>query len=126
MNHLQISSAKNQRKLEKTASVYDDGYLRVEHKNYYSACGSEKLKLTRAEFRLISILTQSAEQYVPVEVIWRHLWTEPKPLNTKSLRVYICGIRQKLISSKKSFREKCLGKNGRSRKLSKILRKATP
>jgi len=82
--------------LEKAESVYDDGYLRVEHENYYAACGGEKLKLARAEFRLISILTQSSDRYVPAEVIWRHLWAEPKPLNTKSLRVFICGIRRRL------------------------------
>lgn len=96
MNQLETSPAEKRRKLKKAASVYDDGYLRVEHKNYYAAIGGERLKLARADFRLISVLTQNPDQHVPAKVIWRHLWTEPKPLNTKSLRVFICGIRRRL------------------------------
>ena len=30
--------------------IYDDGFLRVEHKNYYVACGGNPLKLLRTEF----------------------------------------------------------------------------
>ena len=51
--------------------VYDDGYLRVEHKNYYVACAGTPLKLPRTEFG-------------------------DKPLNTESLHVYIYRLRAKL------------------------------
>ena len=30
--------------------IYDDGFLRVEHKNYYVACGGSPIKLPRTEF----------------------------------------------------------------------------
>lgn len=100
MNKLETPAPKNRRKSKKAEnvaeSVYDDGYLRVEHQNYYAAIGGERLKLARADFRFISVLTQNPHCYVPTEIIWRHLWTESKPLNTKSLRVIICGIRRRL------------------------------
>lgn len=100
MNQLQAPALKSRRKSKKAESVaesvYDDGYLRVEHQNYYAAIGGERLKLARADFRLISVLTQNTDGYVSAETIWRHLWTEPKPLNTKSLRVIVCGIRRRL------------------------------
>jgi hypothetical protein len=27
--------------------VYDDGYLRIEHKNYYLSCGGQSIRLSR-------------------------------------------------------------------------------
>jgi len=44
--------------------VYDDGYLRVEHKNYYVACGGQSLKLPRTEFLILSRLSRSPERIV--------------------------------------------------------------
>lgn len=96
MRQPRTTVAEDRRKLKKAESVFDDGYLRVEHENYYVAIGGERLKLARAEFQLISILTREKDCYVPAEIVWRNLWNEPKPLNAKSLRVIICGIRRRL------------------------------
>lgn len=96
MNRLETTATRNRKKPQSAEGVYDDGYLRVEHQNHYAAIGGTRLKLARAEFRLLSILTQSGERYVPAEAVWRQLWDEPKPLNAKSLRVFICGIRRRL------------------------------
>lgn len=97
MNQSQITSAAEDRRKSRVAeSVYDDGYLRVEYENYYVAVGGERIKLSRADFRFISILARNADRYVSAEVVWRNLWNEPKPLNGKSLRVLICGIRRRL------------------------------
>lgn len=96
MNHSQTSATRNPQKSSPAESVYDDGYLRVEYDSFYVAVGGRKLKLGRTEFQLISILTRERDRYIPAETIWRHLWTENKPLNSKSLRVFIHNIRRRL------------------------------
>ena len=76
--------------------VYDDGYLRVEHENYYVVCGGQRLTLTRAEFLLISRLTYEPERVVPLEELWSHVWGASKPLNVQSLHVYMYRLRRVL------------------------------
>ena len=76
--------------------VYDDGYLRVEHKNYYVACGGQSLKLARAEFLILSRLAQSPERIVTALDLWQYAWGNEKPLNSESLHVYVYRLRNKL------------------------------
>ena len=83
--------------------VYDDGYLRVEHKNYYIACAGEAIRLPRTEFLIISRLARSAERIVPAEDLWRYAWGADKPLNSESLHVYIYRLRNKLLPYKLSI-----------------------
>ena len=78
--------------------VYDDGYLRVEHKNYYVACAGESLKLPRTEFLIFSRLARSPERIVTAEDLWEYAWGNNKPLNTESLHVYIYRLRNKLLT----------------------------
>ena len=44
--------------------IYDDGFLRVEHKNYYVACGGSPIKLPRTEFLIFSRLTRTPNRIV--------------------------------------------------------------
>ena len=81
---------------EEIQDVYDDGYLRVEHKYYYVACGGECVRLPRTEFLILSRLARSMERTVSVEELWRGAWGASKPLNTESLHVYIYRIRNQL------------------------------
>ena len=76
--------------------VYDDGYLRVEHKNYYVACGGQALKLPRTEFLILSRLARSPERIVTAEDLWEYAWGNDKPVNMESLHVYIYRLRNKL------------------------------
>ena len=76
--------------------VYDDGYLRLEHKSYYMACGGEPVRLPRTEFLIVSRLTRTPERIVSAEELWRYAWGNDKPLNTESLHVYIYRLRAKL------------------------------
>lgn len=76
--------------------VYDDGYLRVEHENFYLACGGEPLYLPRVEFLLMSRLARSINRVVRSEELWRAAWEDSKPLNSASLHVYIHRLRTKL------------------------------
>lgn len=78
------------------AEVYDDGYLRIEHHNYYVACGGRVLQLPLKEFLIISRLAQSAERIVPARVIWQHAWGDRFEFNSESLHVHIYRLRRKL------------------------------
>jgi two-component system alkaline phosphatase synthesis response regulator PhoP len=85
------------------ADVYDDGYLRVEHKNYYVACGGRALKLPRTEFLILSRLARSPERIVTAEELWEYAWGSDKPVNMESLHVYIYRLRNKLSASEISI-----------------------
>lgn len=76
--------------------VYDDGFLRVEHKNYYAACGGQAIKLPRTEFLIFSRLTRTPDRIVTAEDLWSSVWGTDKPLNSESLHVYIYRLRAKL------------------------------
>jgi len=78
------------------SDVYDDGYLRVEHANYYIACGSESLRLPLKEFLIISRLVRNIERLVLSEEIWSYAWGERAPFNAQSLHVHIYRLRQRL------------------------------
>jgi DNA-binding response OmpR family regulator len=81
---------------ESDAGVYDDGYLRVEHDNYYVTCGGEPLRFRRAEFLLLSRLARNMERIVKAEELWRHAWGDSKPYNAESLHVHVYRLRAKL------------------------------
>ena len=79
-----------------TEAVYDDGYLHIEHQNYYLTCGGQPVYLPRVEFLLVSRLARSIERVVTSDDLWRAAWGEQKPLNCGSLHVYIHRLRNKL------------------------------
>ena len=76
--------------------VYDDGFLRVEHKNYYVACGGSPIKLPRTEFLIFSRLVRTPNRIVMTNDLWGSVWGKDKPLNSESLHVYIYRLRAKL------------------------------
>ena len=76
--------------------IYDDGFLRVEHKNYYVVCGGSPIKLPRTEFLIFSRLTRTPNRIVASDELWNAVWATNKPLNTESLHVYIYRLRAKL------------------------------
>ena len=80
-----------------TDDVYDDGYLRVEHKSYYVSCSGNPIKLPRTEFLIFSRLVRSPERIVTAVDLWEYAWGNSKPLNTESLHVYIYRLRNKLL-----------------------------
>lgn len=90
------SSGSSAPMVEKDEDVYDDGFLRVEHKNYYAACGGHAIKLPRTEFLIFSRLTRTPDRIVTAEDLWSSVWGSNKPLNSESLHVYIYRLRAKL------------------------------
>lgn len=79
-----------------SADVYDDGYLRIEHDNYYVACAGDSILLPRKEFLIISRLARTPGRIVPSEEIWRAVWGAHVPVNNESLHVHIYRLRRKL------------------------------
>lgn len=75
---------------------YDDGYLRIEHFNYYISCGGKQVSLNRIEFLVASILALHPNCFVAKNEIWNYIWSESKPLNQKSLKVTIHHLRRRL------------------------------
>ena len=100
MSAAQMTPGERQGENQTTEDVYYDGYLRVEHKNYYIACAGQPIRLPRTEFLIISRLARSPERIVPAEDLWQYAWGIDKPLNSESLHVYIYRLRNKLLPYK--------------------------
>ncbi|HEU4714630.1 MAG TPA: helix-turn-helix domain-containing protein [Pyrinomonadaceae bacterium] len=94
LNQISIAELKGESPLPD--DVFDDGFLRVEHRNYYVACGGKPLKLPRTEFLIFSRLTRTPDRIVTAEDLWASVWGSDKPLNSESLHVYIYRLRAKL------------------------------
>lgn len=76
--------------------VYDDGYLRIEHENYYISCGGRSIQLPQKEFLILSRLALNPGRTIPSEQIWQHAWGVQTSFNARSLRVHIHRLRRKL------------------------------
>lgn len=83
--------------------VFDDGYLRVEHQNYYVACDGHSIRLPRTEFLILSRLARSPERIVAAAELWEYAWGSDKPVNMESLHVYIYRLRNKLPAGRLSI-----------------------
>ncbi len=103
MSMTEVTLAERQSQTQAAEDVYDDGYLRVEHKNYYVTCGGQSLKLPRTEFLILSRLARSPERIVTAEELWEYAWGGDKPVNMESLHVYIYRLRNKLNTCKISI-----------------------
>jgi two-component system alkaline phosphatase synthesis response regulator PhoP len=96
MSMTNVALAERQAQPQVTDDIYDDGYLRIEHQNYYVACNGQSLRLPRTEFLILSRLARTPERIVKSEELWEYAWGGDKPLNTESLHVYIYRLRNKL------------------------------
>jgi DNA-binding response OmpR family regulator len=94
LNEMSIVERKGEAQLAE--DIFDDGFLRVEHRNYYVACGGTPLKLPRTEFLIFSRLARTPNRIVTAEDLWSSVWGGDKPLNSESLHVYIYRLRAKL------------------------------
>lgn len=83
-------------KVTEVTETYDDGYLRIEHDNYYLAFGGQSVMLARKEFLIISRLARTPGRIVTLEELWRAAWGDVQPLNSESLHVHIYRLRRKL------------------------------
>lgn len=86
----------NQTRIIQTNEIYDDGFLRVEHRFFYVTCNDTSLSLGRSEFLILSKLVRNIDRYISSQAIWSYIWNETKPLNQESLKVMICKLRRQL------------------------------
>jgi len=77
-----------------TNAVYDDGYLRIEYDNYFVSCNGQRVKMPRAEFMILSRLSEVPNRIVSYEELWNYVWGDSKPMSVESLKVYIYQLRQ--------------------------------
>jgi len=82
---------------EQTVNVYDDGYLRIEHDNFYVSCAGKRVSLPLKEFLIFSRLARNVERVITSQEIWRSAWGNDAPYNSLSLRVHIHRLRRTLI-----------------------------
>jgi two-component system phosphate regulon response regulator PhoB len=87
----------NQTGNDQTLNVYDDGYLRIEHDNFYVSCAGKHVALPLKEFLIFSRLARNVERVITSKEIWRSAWGSEAPYNSLSLRVHIHRLRRTLI-----------------------------
>ena len=99
MSLQELTRVEQENLIHTAEDIYDDGFLRVEHKNYYVACGGSPLKLPRTEFLIFSRLARTPNRIVTTDDLWSSVWAGNKPLNTESLHVYIYRLRAYVAKS---------------------------
>lgn len=97
------NSTTRRRRGQSPAAVYDDGYLRLEHDNYYVSCGGQSINLPRTEFLILSRLVRTPGRIVTTAELWEYVWGTAKPVNAESLHVYIYRLRNKFADCRLSI-----------------------
>ncbi|HKQ74188.1 MAG TPA: helix-turn-helix domain-containing protein [Blastocatellia bacterium] len=98
MSHETVTNYPEPELSDHAGDVYDDGYLRVEHHNFYVSCGGQPLyHLSRREFLILSRLARAAGRPVTKERIWAFVWGDAVAFNASNFRVHIANLRRKLV-----------------------------
>ena len=87
---------RNNQQLPKKRPAYDDGRLLIDLDNHRVEVRGESVKLTRTEFRLLSILLRKVGRVVTHEDLIREVWGTEKEASLGSLKLYIHYLRQKI------------------------------
>ncbi|HKO62050.1 MAG TPA: winged helix-turn-helix domain-containing protein [Pyrinomonadaceae bacterium] len=98
-----IQGPSTRRTRPRSDSVYDDGYLRIEHENYYVSCGGQTVNLARTEFLVLSRLARTPGRIVGNAELWEYVWGTGKPVNAESIHVYIYRLRNKFANCRLSI-----------------------
>jgi len=77
-------------------AIYDDSALRIDYPDFAVACHGQKIKLTRKEFALLSILSRNKGRVVPREQLLDQVWGLEYYGEARTLDVHISGLRKKL------------------------------
>ena len=87
---------RNSQQLPKKRPAYDDGRLLIDLDNHRVEVRGKPVKLTRTEFRLLSILLRKVGRVVTHEDLIREVWGTEKEASLGSLKLYIHYLRQKI------------------------------
>jgi DNA-binding response OmpR family regulator len=77
--HSSVVDHLNQTGNDQTLNVYDDGYLRIEHDNFYVSCAGKHVALPLKEFLIFSRLARNVERVITSQEIWRSAWGGEAP-----------------------------------------------
>ena len=86
----------NNRYVQALPPTYDDGRLLIDLDNRRVEVAGKPIKLTRTEFRLLSILLRKAGHVVTHEDLIREIWGTEKESGLGSLKLYVHYLRQKI------------------------------
>ena len=75
---------------------YDDGRLKIDYGDFTVTCSSQRVRLTRKEFALLSILSRNKGRVVPREQLLDEVWGLEYYGEARTLDVHISGLRKKL------------------------------
>lgn len=87
---------RNSQPLPKKRPAYNDGRLLIDLDNHRVELRGKPVKLTRTEFRLLSILLRKVGRVVTHEDLIREIWGTEKEASLGSLKLYIHYLRQKI------------------------------
>jgi DNA-binding response OmpR family regulator len=87
---------RNNQQIPGKPPTYDDGKLLIDLDNRRVELDSQPVKLTRTEFRLLSILLHRVGRVVTHEDLIREVWGTEKETSLGSLKLYIHYLRQKI------------------------------
>jgi len=91
--------------------VYDDGYLRIEHPNYYLTCNGQPVYLPRVEFLLVSRLALNRTRGACGRSLARRLGRQQAPELRQPARIHPSPAKQIAASSPAN---RCVGERGLS------------
>lgn len=75
---------------------YDDGRLKIDYADFTVTCSGQRVRLTRKEFALLSILSRNKGRVVPREQLLDEVWGLEYYGEARTLDVHISGLRKKL------------------------------
>jgi two-component system KDP operon response regulator KdpE len=87
---------RNNQHIPSKPPTYDDGKLLIDLDKRRVELDSRPVKLTRTEFRLLSILLHRVGRVVTHEDLIREVWGTEKETSLGSLKLYIHYLRQKI------------------------------
>lgn len=90
---------------EETNSVFENGELRVDFARGIAWLGSEELKLTPIEYKLLCLLARNVGKVLTHTFITQKIWGSSRENDVASLRVFMATLRKKLepAGSKASY-----------------------
>ena len=93
---LRMLMRRNNQYIPTKPPTYDDGRLLIDLDNRRVELQGQPIKLTRTEFRLLSILLHRVGRVVTHEDLIREVWGTEKETSLGSLKLYIHYLRQKI------------------------------
>ena len=84
---------------EPTASVFENGDLRIDYSAGCVTLAGEEIRLTPIEYKLLCLLSRNVGKVLTHKFITQNIWGNSLDSTTASLRVFMATLRKKLKDS---------------------------